>query len=340
MTILPLYKVGIISKDLNSSVFTELANPPYNAKRNIHYYLNEYQHHFDLIVVFGDLPNDFGIIKTKLSLFISGEPPSIKSYNNRFLNQFDSIISVDTMIKHKDHIFTHPGLPWHVEKSYADLIKINDINKTRDILLISSDKLYSKGHLRRLKLCCKLMKTFGDKIDFYGRGINSFSDKYRLLSKYRYCIAIENDTILHYFTEKIKDCFLARAIPIYVGATNIQSYYSKDAMYVSSYSEYQDIVTIIAKILEDSITSYQAMASHLENAVTSTLNHYTMFNQIEFYINGKVNQIALSPYRDIRLKKHKPAYYSEIMKAIKRKYFNLAGYKYIKCLSQFVPNEA
>lgn len=53
-------------------------------------------------------------------------------------------------------------------------------------------------------------------------------DKYGTLSKYKYCICFENDTTPGDVTEKIFDCFFCGTIPIYFGASNIETLIPKE----------------------------------------------------------------------------------------------------------------
>jgi hypothetical protein len=45
-----------------------------------------------------------------------------------------------------------------------------------------------------------------------------------------YHIAIENEFLKNWFTEKIVDCFLTRTIPIYIGCENIGEYFNMDGI--------------------------------------------------------------------------------------------------------------
>ena len=45
------------------------------------------------------------------------------------------------------------------------------------------------------------------------------------LENYSYSIAIENESLKNYFSEKFTDCILARTIPIYYGCPNISDFF-------------------------------------------------------------------------------------------------------------------
>lgn len=48
----------------------------------------------------------------------------------------------------------------------------------------------------------------------------------------RFHVAIENCRMPDYFTEKIMDCFMTEAVPIYWGCTNIKKYFNPDGMII------------------------------------------------------------------------------------------------------------
>ncbi len=54
-------------------------------------------------------------------------------------------------------------------------------------------------------------------------------DKYEILARYRFCLCFENQLDAPgYITEKLFDCFFCGAIPVYLGATNIEEYLPRD----------------------------------------------------------------------------------------------------------------
>lgn len=116
-------------------------------------------------------------------------------------------------------------LPWHVpclEDQY--LLK----NKTKMISAISSNKIILNGHVRRLKLLEELKAVIN--FDRFGKGNNFIQRKEEGLIPYRFSIAIENDTVNGYFTEKILDCFLCLTIPIYYGPKDILKYFPPNSI--------------------------------------------------------------------------------------------------------------
>lgn len=109
-------------------------------------------------------------------------------------------------------------------------------------------ELYSK----RIEAMVALARL--DSIDLYGRGWGewcsprtawlpywrnrklltsiwrgSCTSKFEILSRYTYCLAIENMDFAGFVSEKIIDCLYAGTVPLYFGAKDIADYIPKDA---------------------------------------------------------------------------------------------------------------
>lgn len=88
--------------------------------------------------------------------------------------------------------------------------------------------LYGKGWNKKKKYNLSEI-VFGYKKYLTYKGEVEADDKIELLANFKYCICYENLTAVKgYITEKIFDCFKAKCIPIYWGASNIEKYIPKD----------------------------------------------------------------------------------------------------------------
>lgn len=96
--------------------------------------------------------------------------------------------------------------PWVVSR------KVHEKNKL--VSMISSNKSWAEGHRHRLSL----VDRYRDKVDFYGRGFNTFEYKEEPLKDYMFSIAIENAKYDNYFTEKLTDCFACGTVPVFYGS--------------------------------------------------------------------------------------------------------------------------
>lgn len=145
-------------------------------------------------------------------------------------------------------------------------------------------------YTQRIKAIEFFQRTIPDSFDLYGRGWNKpkkynlkelifgyerylaykgeINDKIKLMSNYKYCLCFENLTNVNgYVTEKIFDCFKAKCVPIYWGASDIEKYipkncfidfrdfgnYGKLLNYITSLDEgvYNDYIKNIQKLLSN-----------------------------------------------------------------------------------------
>ena len=102
--------------------------------------------------------------------------------------------------------------------------------KTKLLSIISSNKAWTQGHRDRLQFVKNVMDALGDQVDFFGRGLRTFADKWDVIAPYKYHIAIENNAMPGYWTEKIADPFLANTYVFYYGAPDITAYFPENAL--------------------------------------------------------------------------------------------------------------
>jgi hypothetical protein len=122
---------------------------------------------------------------------------------------------------------THGALAWHVNRSYDYLSRCPIPEKQLDISWVTSNLRKLPGHRSRMTF----LRLIRPKIEFslFGRGHAWIADKWDAIAPYRYSIAVENFSGPDYWTEKISDCFLSWAMPIYFGCTNIDKYFPPES---------------------------------------------------------------------------------------------------------------
>lgn len=90
-------------------------------------------------------------------------------------------------------------------------------DKTKKISLVSSRKNMCELHRFRTRMCQCL------RVDVMGTIVNKPIKIIESLKDYHYSIIIENNIDDLYFTEKLLNCFATGTIPIYLGATDIDT---------------------------------------------------------------------------------------------------------------------
>ena len=121
-------------------------------------------------------------------------------------------------------IGSQPALAWHAGLDFDTLSAMLEAPpKTRDVSWVTSTLSFLPGHKLRLRSIEALQPA--GLVDFYGRGLKPIERKWEALAPYRYSIAFENHIGPWYWSEKIADCFLAGAMPIYAGCSNLEDYF-------------------------------------------------------------------------------------------------------------------
>lgn len=83
-------------------------------------------------------------------------------------------------------------------------------------------------------------------------------NKIELLSNFKYCLCFENLTdVKGYITEKIFDCFKAKCVPIYWGASDIEKYIPKNCFIdFRDFGDYGKLLSYLVSIDESKYNSY------------------------------------------------------------------------------------
>lgn len=282
------------------------------------FYLNHDIAECDFWIVF----TDFNLLKETCKcppqnvIFLPSEPYSIAKYSTKFLNQFGLIITCQREISTSNVSYNLGGHPWFVNKTYDDLIAMSPVKKNKKISIITSNKVFTEGHKKRFDFAMKLKEHFNDDIDLFGRGVNSFDDKWDVLAPYKYSITIENSNYDDYLTEKFFDCHLAYTHPIYYGCPNAEKYFSENSFSRIDINKFDESVRVIEGILNDE-NHYQNSLPYLVTEREKVLNKYNLFPLLVSYLQTmnadlKREEVTLMPQWSIR------KYLSSIKKIIKR----------------------
>ena len=142
---------------------------------------------------------------------------------------------------------------WYSEEGALALETLAELDipqKSRLCSMIVSRKSFLPGHQARLDFLHTLQQHFKGRIDFYGFGFNPVSNKRDAIDPYLFSVAIENSEHPHYWTEKIADVFLGYTMPIYHGAPNIDTYFSRASMQVINIHDVDASVASIEQVLD------------------------------------------------------------------------------------------
>jgi hypothetical protein len=222
------------------------------------------------------------------TIFIAPEGHHIQSYFTRFCNQFAVIFTCQEEIaaRHPAAILHPPFTAWFVKKTYDELLNNDIVEKNKMISIITSNKVFTVGHRKRLDFVYALKKHFKDKIDLFGRGIKDFDDKWGVIAPYKYSVAIENAFSPDYFTEKLFDCYLSLTFPIYYGCPNVEDYFNDKSFARIDIDDLGESIKVIEKIIEDE-TQYDHAFPELLKAKAATLSNQNIFNYLTRFIEER-----------------------------------------------------
>lgn len=184
-------------------------------------------------------------------LFITGEVIPYWEYPDKFLSQFNTVMSARKDIIHAGFIHQRHTCVWHVKRDYDFLKELKPPAKKHILSTITSDACFDDGHKNRYAFINKLKGHFKDDLTWFGRGENPIGDKWDALIDFKYSIAIENSSYWGYFTEKILDCYLSYTMPIYYGCPNIVDYFEAESLILLDPNDFKKSISIIENALEN-----------------------------------------------------------------------------------------
>lgn len=163
----------------------------------------------DILIVFNKMIES-KIITNALLVLIIYEPPSIRYYPKKYLQQFDIIISNFKISTHSPYNYIFPTC---LEIDYTNL-KINSRHdricifntlKFKPMLVFMRSTLFL--YLQKINLC-----------DMFGKNTkNGIANKGVVLNNYKYTLVIENYKDNTYFSEKLPDAIKCEVLTFYYG---------------------------------------------------------------------------------------------------------------------------
>lgn len=219
------------------------------------------------IVVYDDIagPIETRVPPERRLLFVT-EPPGQKRYSPRFANQFGILVSPYLVDGFRGlWIQSHPAINWFYGVSLtrgeatARLASLAELRampvpegKRNRISVICSSKAKLPRQQERLRLIERLKREFPDSLDVFGQGFKPIADKADAIATYRYHLALENNEIAHFWTEKLADPYLGYSLPVYSGCRNVTDYFpARSLVQLPEITDHDAIVDAIGALLRD-----------------------------------------------------------------------------------------
>ena len=258
---------------------------------NFTYVYNQTNHEHDLTLLQDDailkyLNKEIIVDNTKPIVALVAEGPHLfnqeEVYSKVIANhkKFHTILgwheSLHNLPNHIFYLITEIS-QWNLLPEELDTTKFKIYNKTKLVSFITSNKNLCSGH--KLRLDCKdYIQKQNLNVDIFGRGINPIKAKVDGLKDYYYSIAMENDKLPYYFTEKIIDCFLTGTIPIYYGCNNIDKFFNPKG--ILTFNTTEELVNIINNLTVDFYQKNKnAIEENFEIAQSLWMNNDRFFNK-------------------------------------------------------------
>jgi len=281
-----------------------------NELDGCHFYVNDPSvTEADIWIVVEDLPEDDLTcnVKSRCAVFVSAEtswPPAFYrkgTVQEDFLKQFGSIRTChDVYLPESEN--APPFLPWMINANHGDSIfskhsrdihfleRLNLFDKPKELAIFCSSQVLTPNHQMRLDFVHKLKEHFGERLDWFGNGINSLPEKWEGIAPYKYSIVLENQSATNIFTEKIYDAFLGLSFPIYWGAPNLHEHFNGRGFQEINIRDLLGSIEVIERCLSSNTfeNNFDALVENRDRV----LNNYNLFKRIaalsnELYANSE-----------------------------------------------------
>lgn len=199
---------------------------------------------------------------------------------DNFLSQFSQVHTCFAN-NHPHSIRDLPFQPWMINANHGSfflpserdvnwLSQLENLPKPFEISVICSNLMHSPAHCVRLAFVRALKERLGDRLHWFGNGVNRIDQKWDGISPYKYTIVLENQRADDVITEKLYDSFLAYSCPIYWGAPNACSYFPKESFEDIDITDIKASVLKVERILE--LNRYKERIPHVRKARNIVLN--------------------------------------------------------------------
>jgi len=213
---------------------------------------------------------------------------------------FDRVYTNYLPSSNPKYIASQPALPWHVNRTFDELVTCARPEKPRLLSWIVGNLHDLPGHVKRAVFLHAVQAGKLLDIDLYGRAVHFIEDKWDGLAPYRYSIAAENTSWPDYWTEKIADCFLSWTIPFYYGCENLEKYFPADSFIRIDIEKPADAIKTICRVVEED--DWERRLPALEEARRRVLFEYQIFPHLVSLLHEdtgyyeKSSSVVVPPY--------------------------------------------
>lgn len=148
---------------------------------------------------------------------------------------------------------------------------------------LTSDKTFCPGHKLRVDIYHALKPTYGNLQILKHMSPPRWDDKRTIIEPYQYHVAVENAMHNNWFADKIVDAFIGKAIPLYWGCPNLDTYFNMDG--VIRFDSVSDLEVRLAGLTPE---YYAAHISAVEDNFNRALKYVHTWDRIEEAITAGI----------------------------------------------------
>ncbi|MFH2008144.1 MAG: glycosyltransferase family 10 [bacterium] len=207
----------------------------------------------DYVIAFNRIPEEEVVTCPPEHIWVLTQEPPVPEYHwlRQGFDSFHRVYTQDISLQGGPYVHAQPSTPWHVDKDYDFLKSFPVPEKPKILSTMTSAAASRAGHRKRLHF----LRTLRKQVDYdwvrspdyvkrrapdrpleeirrelVADGYTCVESKWDAHERYRYSLVFENHSGPYYWTEKLMDCYLGWAMPIYYGCTNIDEYFPPESM--------------------------------------------------------------------------------------------------------------
>lgn len=247
----------------------------------------------DYFVTIDRIPSNYrNIVPENKTIFLGAHPETLPGYSN--MNSFNAFAKCDC----KEKI---GFLEWWITYDYDYLSNLKPPKKTKLLGTIVSDSRGDKSHIIRREYLERFCNANENKLDIYGRIVpwgslipnyrgvcgqvnkevgDYWSGKESVYEQYKYMLEFDNIG-KYYFSERVLDCMLLWAMPIYWGGQGVHLVLpEKSFRYLDINGKGEDVINVINSDF------YEQNLNELEKARNILLNEQQLWAKVHYIIFG------------------------------------------------------
>lgn len=251
---------------------------------------------YDWLVVYDEMPsNSIGTIKKgceelrcpkECTILATQEPVSIKRYSKAYTRQFGHLLTnrPPNVERHTNYHLGRGYYWWYIGRDIKEYATLKLLPKTRLISVVSSSKRMAfTKHAARFNLAACLAEDIPE-MEWFGKGVKPFDNKYDVLEPYKYHVTIENHIAENHWSEKFSDAILAECLPFYAGDPTIGEIFPKESFIPIPIDDPKTAAEIIKEAIANG--EYEKRREAVLEAKRLILEKYNFWAQVIELIDG------------------------------------------------------